>query len=70
MDKTTTDIIFFLQYWDKKNPTLEDQTSFMLSEMFEEDECLFGLPMSDFSYPNIGERRLYRLLSYPLMICV
>ena len=40
MDKKTTDIIFFLQYWDKKNPTLEDPTSFMLSEMFEEDECL------------------------------
>ena len=40
MDKKATDIIFFLQYWDKKNPTLEDQTGFMLSEMFEEDECL------------------------------
>lgn len=40
MDKKTTDIIFFLPYWDKINPTLEDQTGFMLSEMFEEDECL------------------------------
>ena len=40
MGKKTTDIIFFLPYWDRKNPTLEDQTSFMLSEMFEEDECL------------------------------
>ena len=40
MDKKTTDIIFFLQYWDKKNPTLEDQTGFMLAEMFEETECM------------------------------
>ena len=40
MDKKATDIIFFLQYWDKKNPTLEDQTGFMISEMFEEDECM------------------------------
>lgn len=40
MDKKTDDIIFFLPYWDVKNPTLEDQTGFMLSEMFEEDECL------------------------------
>ncbi len=40
MNKKTTDIIIFLPYWDKKNPTLEDQTGFMLSEMIEEDECL------------------------------
>lgn len=40
MDKKQSDIIFFLQYWEKKNPTLEDQTGFMLSEMFEEDECM------------------------------
>lgn len=40
MDKKKSDIIFFLPYWDKKNPTLEDQTGFMLSEMFEESECL------------------------------
>ena len=40
MDKKATDIIFFLKYWDKRNPTLEDQTGFMISEMFEEDECL------------------------------
>lgn len=40
MDKKTTDIIFFLQYWDKKNPTLEDQTGFMLCEMDEEEESM------------------------------
>ena len=40
MNKKTTGIIIFLPYWDKKNPTLEDQTGFMLSEMIEEDECL------------------------------
>lgn len=39
MDKEQSDIIFFLQYWDKKNPTLEDQTGFMLWEMDEEEEC-------------------------------
>ncbi len=40
MDKKKSEIIFFLPYWDKKNPTLEDQTGFMLSEMFEEEECM------------------------------
>ena len=40
MDKKTTDIIFFLQYWDKENPTLEDQTGFMLCEMDEEEESM------------------------------
>ena len=40
MDHKTTDIIFFLPYWDVKNPTLEDQTGFIISEMFEEEECL------------------------------
>lgn len=40
MDDKTTGIMFFLPYWDVKNPTLEDQTGFMLSEMFEEDECM------------------------------
>ena len=40
MDKKATDIIFFLQYWDKKNPTLEDQTDFMLCEMDEEEESM------------------------------
>ena len=40
MDHKTTDIIFFLPYWDVKNPTLEDQTGFIISEMFEEDECM------------------------------
>ncbi|MDE6143181.1 MAG: hypothetical protein K2F94_03795 [Muribaculaceae bacterium] len=39
MDKKQSDIIFFLPYWDIKNPTLEGQTGFMLSEMFEVDEC-------------------------------
>lgn len=40
MDKKQSDIIFFLPYWDIKNPTLEDQTSFMMGEMFEVDECM------------------------------
>ena len=40
MNHEKNGIIFFLPYWDKKNPTLEDQTGFMLSEMFEEDDCL------------------------------
>ena len=40
MDKKATDIIFFLQYWDKENPTLEDQTGFMLCEMDEEEESM------------------------------
>ncbi len=40
MNDKKSDIIFFLPYWDKKNPTLGDQTVFMLGEMFEEDECL------------------------------
>ena len=40
MDHKTNGIIFFLPYWDAKNPTLEDQTGFIISEMFEEDECL------------------------------
>ena len=39
MDEKIAVIIFFLQYWDNKNPTLEDQTGFMISEMFEEGEC-------------------------------
>ena len=33
MDQKTTGIIFFLPYWDVKNPTLEDQTEFIISEM-------------------------------------
>ncbi len=40
MSKQKSDVIFFLPYWNAKNPTLGDQTGFMLSEMFEEDECL------------------------------
>lgn len=40
MSSHKSEIIFFLQYWDKKNPTLEDQTGFIISEMSEEDECL------------------------------
>ena len=40
MDHKTNGIISFLPYWDVKNPTLEDQTGFTISEMFEEDECL------------------------------
>lgn len=40
MDYKTSDIIFFLPYWDKVNPTTADQNGFMLSEMVEEDECL------------------------------
>ena len=40
MDHKTTGIIFFLPYWDVRNPSLEDQTGFIISEMFEEDECL------------------------------
>ncbi|MDE6559963.1 MAG: hypothetical protein K2K75_01130 [Muribaculaceae bacterium] len=33
MDHKTIGIIFFLPYWDVKNPTLEDQTGFIISEM-------------------------------------
>lgn len=33
MEQKTTGIIFFLPYWDVKNPTLEDQTGFIISEM-------------------------------------
>lgn len=40
MEQKTTGIIFFLPYWDVKNPTLEDQIGFIISEMFEEDECM------------------------------
>ncbi|MDE6551767.1 MAG: hypothetical protein K2K98_02225 [Muribaculaceae bacterium] len=40
MDHKTTGIISFLPYWDVRNPSLEDQTGFIISEMFEEDECL------------------------------
>ena len=34
MDHKTIGIIFFLPYWDVKNPTLEDQTGFTISEMW------------------------------------
>ncbi len=40
MDKKKSDIIFFLPYWDKKNPTSDDQIGFMLCEMDEEEECM------------------------------
>ena len=33
MDHKTNGIIFFLPYWDVKNPTLEAQTGFTISEM-------------------------------------
>lgn len=34
-----SDIIFFLPYWDAKNPTLEDKTSFIIGEIVAVDEC-------------------------------
>lgn len=37
---SNTDVIFFLPYWDKKNPTADDQTGFLFCELFEEEECL------------------------------
>ncbi len=40
MSRQQSEVIFFLPYWNAKNPALEDQTGFMLSEMLEEDECM------------------------------
>ncbi len=40
MIQSNSDIIFFLPYWNKKHPTLEDQTGFMLCEMYDEEECI------------------------------
>ena len=54
MDTKKSEIIFFLQFWDKINPTLEDQTGFMLYEMFAEDECreIGGKVYSNTDYYN------------------
>ncbi len=40
MNNKKSNIIFFLPYWNVKNPSLDDQTGFMLCEMDEEEECL------------------------------
>ena len=39
MDKRTHDVMFFLPYWDIENPTSDDQTGFILSEVCELTEC-------------------------------
>lgn len=39
MDQKKSDIIFFLPYWNVKDPTLADQTSFIIGEMVAEEKC-------------------------------
>ena len=54
---TDVDVIFLLPYWEEENPTLDSQTGFMISEMFEEDECqkIGGKVYTNTDYYNSGK---------------